>query len=133
MKIEHFAFQVPDPAAFAKWYGEHLGMKTLRATGAPTFTHFLGAADGAVLLEVYRNENAPIPDYAQQDPLVVHLAFASVDPEGDMARLLKAGATLQAGPTTTPVGDLLVMLRDLWGFPIQLCKRATPWQGDSFT
>jgi glyoxylase I family protein len=128
MKIEHFAFQVPDPTAFAKWYGEHLGMKTLRAMGAPTFTHFLGASDGAVLLEVYHNENASIPDYPRQDPLVVHLAFVSADPEMDRERLLKVGATSQAGPTTTAAGDLLVMLRDPWGFPVQLCKRAKPWE-----
>ena len=128
MKIEHFAFQVPDPVAFAAWYGEHLGMKTVRATAAPTFTHFLESADGAVLLEIYRNENAPIPNYPNQDPLVVHLAFVSGDPEADMERLDKVGATRQAGPTTTATGDVLIMMRDPWGFPIQLCKRATPWK-----
>lgn len=128
MKIEHFAFQVPDPVAFAAWYGEHLGMKTLRATAAPTFTHFLESSDGAVLLEIYRNENAPIPDYPRQNPLVVHLAFASGDPEADMAGLIKAGATRQAGPTTTATGDVLIMMRDPWGFPIQLCKRAASWK-----
>lgn len=124
MRIEHFAFQVSEPAAFAAWYERHLGMKTVRATGAPTYTHFLVASDGAVLLEVYRNEMAEIPDYATQDPLIVHLAFTSPDPRTDMDRLLAAGATLQTEPTTTGTGDLLIMLRDPWGFPIQLCKRA---------
>jgi glyoxylase I family protein len=124
MKIEHFAFQVPDPAAFAAWYGGHLGLQTLRAGGAPTHTHFLAASDGAAVIEIYRNETAPIPDYAQQDPLVVHLAFVSADPEADQARLIAAGATPQAGPVTTAAGDTLVMLRDPWGFPLQLCRRA---------
>jgi glyoxylase I family protein len=128
MKIEHFAFQVPDPVAFAAWYGEHLGMKTLRAGGAPTFTHFLASENDAALLEVYRNENAPIPDYPRQDPLVVHLAFASQDPAPDTERLIRAGATLQTGLSTTAAGDTLVMLRDPWGFPVQLCKRARPWE-----
>lgn len=126
MRIEHFAFQVPEPSAFAAWYGAHLGFKTNRSTGGPTFTHFLSACDGAVLLEIYRNEAAPIPDYPTQDPLVVHLAFASENPEADMERLLQAGATLESGPTTTAAGDTLVMLRDPWGFPIQLCRRALP-------
>lgn len=124
MKLEHFAFQVPDPAAFAAWYGEHLGMKTLRAIGAPTFTHFLAASDGAAVIEIYRNEAAPIPEYPQQDPLVVHLAFVSEDPSADRSRLIAAGATPQAGPVTTAAGDTLVMLRDPWGFPFQLCHRA---------
>lgn len=128
MRIEHFAFQVPDPEAFAAWYGAHLGMKTVRATGAPTFTHFIESSDGAVLLEIYRNANAPIPDYPKQDPLVVHLAFASDDPAADMDRLIQAGATRQAGPTTTAAGDVLIMMRDPWGFPIQMCKRAKPWK-----
>lgn len=124
MKIEHFAFQVPEPVAFAEWYCEHLGMKTVRSTGAPTFTHFLAASDGAVLIEIYRNDKAPVPDYPAQDPLVIHLAFASDDPEADRDRLLKVGASHESGPTTTAAGDTLVMLRDPWGFPIQLCQRA---------
>ncbi|MCC5844600.1 MAG: VOC family protein [Verrucomicrobia bacterium] len=128
MNIEHFAFQVPDPAAFAAWYGEHLGMKTLRAGGAPTFTHFIASPDGAAMLEIYRNEKAPVPDYPNQDPLVIHLGFASKDPEADRDRLLQAGASHQAGPVTTAAGDVLIMLRDPWGFPIQLCKRAGAWK-----
>ncbi len=129
MKIEHFAFQAPDPVAFAAWYCEHLGMKVLRSVGAPTFTHFLGASDDAVLIEIYRNTNAPIPDYPNQDPLVIHLAFVSTDPNADAARLTAAGATIQAPATTTPAGDTLIMLRDPWGFAIQLCQRKTPMLG----
>lgn len=127
MRIEHFALQVPDPVGFAAWYGEHLGTTVLRSTGAPTFTHFLATAGNGVVLEIYRNDKAPIPDYPQQDPLVVHLAFVSESPESDLQRLVAAGATLQSGPTTTAAGDTLVMLRDPWGIPIQLCRRAQPF------
>lgn len=123
MKIEHFAIQVPDPVAFAAWYTEHLDMRILRSGGAPTHTHFLADSDGTSVLEIYRNEDAPLPDYPRQDPLVVHLAFVSEDPAADRERLLAAGAVHHAGPTTTPAGDTLVMLRDPWGFPIQLCRR----------
>jgi len=124
MKIEHFAFQSSDPVGMAAWYVEHLGMRVIKSSGEPTYTHFMDAGDGGVQIEFYRNENAPIPDYANQDPLVAHLAFVSADPEADAAPLIEAGATLQSGPLTTAAGDVLVMLRDPWGFPVQLCKRA---------
>jgi len=42
-----------------------------------------------------------------------------------MERLLAAGATL-ADNQRLPDGTHLVMLRDPWGVPLQLCKRATP-------
>ncbi len=100
-------------------------MKILRATGAPTHAHFLAASDGAAVLEIYHNDKAPLPDYPNQDPLVIHLAFVSEDPEADQQRLIAAGATHHSGPTTTAAGDTLVMLRDPWGFSIQLCRRAT--------
>jgi glyoxylase I family protein len=124
MQIEHFAFQSMDPVAMAAWYVEHLGMRVVKALGAPTHTHFLEGSDGTVQIEFYRNENAPLPDYPRQDPLVVHLAFVSDDPATDADRLIAAGAFLQSKATTTPAGDTLVMLRDPWGFPIQLCRRS---------
>lgn len=123
MKIEHVAWQSPDPTAMADWYVRHLGMRVVRASGPPTHTHFLEASDGAVQIEFYRNEDAPIPDYPNQDPLLLHLAFVSEDPAADAKRLLEAGATLVSGPEETPSGDLLAMLRDPWGVPLQFCKR----------
>jgi len=126
MKIEHVALQVPDPPAFAAWYVKHMGMQIVRQAGAPTFMHFLAASDGAVLFEVYRNAAAPVPDYPAQDPLILHLAFVSDNPRSDMERLLAAGATLDSQPEVTAAGDTVVMLRDPWGIPIQLCQRKAP-------
>lgn len=124
MKIEHFAFQAIDPVAMASWYVKHLGMRVVKSTGEPTYTHFLESCDGAVQIEFYHNLSAPLPDYANQDPLVIHLAFVSANPRLDAERLEASGARRHSGPTLTPSGDELVMLRDPWGFPIQLCKRA---------
>lgn len=124
MKIEHFAFQTIEPLAMAEWYVGHLGMRVLKSVGAPTHTHFLEDSAGSVQIEIYRNEKAPVPDYPNQDPLVIHLGFVSEDPEADAERLIAAGATHQSGPTTTAAGDTLLMLRDPWGFAIQLCQRA---------
>jgi glyoxylase I family protein len=126
MKIEHAAFLVSDPVAMASWYREHLGMKVVRSTGAPSFTHFLADSVGSVMIEVYRNDHLAIPDYRSFDPLVVHVAFAADDLEQARTRLLRAGATAEGEITVSPNGDQLAMLRDPWGLPVQLARRKVP-------
>jgi uncharacterized glyoxalase superfamily protein PhnB len=59
-------------------------------------------------------------------PLILHLAFAVEDVDREQAKLLAAGATADGGVDVTPAGDRMTMLRDPWGFPIQLLKRAQP-------
>ena len=51
-------------------------------------------------------------------------AFVAEDIEGERTRLLAAWATAAGEIEETPAGDRVAMLRDPWGFPIQLCKRA---------
>jgi hypothetical protein len=43
-----------------------------------------------------------------------------------MRKLLTAGATLVEDDKTTPLGDLVLMMRDPWGEPIQFVKRLSP-------
>ncbi len=123
MRIEHFALQVPDPAAAAAWYGKHLGFQVRRAGGAPAHTHFIADASGSVMLEIYNNPRIPTPDYASMDPLLLHLAFESGDIEADRDRLLAAGARLVEDVTTISSGDRVLMLRDPWGLAIQAVTR----------
>lgn len=125
MKIEHLAFNVTDPAAIAAWYVEHLGMTIVRQQKEPPQMTFLADESGQVMIEIYSNTAAPIPDYKNQDPLVVHLAFVSEHPKEDKLRLQKAGAR-EVSDDITDSGDNIIMLRDPWGFPIQLCKRNVP-------
>jgi glyoxylase I family protein len=122
--VEHVAWQVEDPVAVAKWYGENLGFRILRHVGGPANTHFILDAAGRVVVEIYHNPAAAVPDYRSIHPLHLHLAFAAENLEQDRDRLLKAGATVAEEMITTPAGDKLIMLRDPFGFPIQLCKRA---------
>ena len=126
MRVEHVALNVPDPVALVRWYVKHLGYRVLRSMDAPPYMHFIADESGHVVFEVYRNDSAPVPDYPSQDPLVLHLAYASDDIAGDKERLLAAGATVQADTVTTPAGDQLCMLRDPWGVPIQLVSRDVP-------
>ncbi len=125
MKIEHFALNVADPVAVATWYTKHLGLNVVRAAKDAARTHFLADSRGTVMLEVYNNPPDQVPPYAKMDPLLLHIAFVSKDPEADKTALLAAGATLVVDQHLDD-GSQLVMLRDPWGLAIQLCKRATP-------
>lgn len=125
MRIEHVALNIAEPKKAADWYIENCGMKFARDIGGPNQVYFLADSTGNTVVEIYSNPKAPIPNYAEQDPLVLHLAFVSEDIPADLARLEEAGATLVVDETT-PAGDRVVMLRDPWGLAIQLCKRNTP-------
>jgi len=122
MKLEHVAFNVKDPPAMAEWYVQHLGMTIVKREGAPYHTRFLADDSGQMLIELYCNPPDAVPNYAEMHPLVLHLALVSADPEADKARLLVAGATL-VSEGHPDENTHLVMIRDPWGFAIQLCKR----------
>jgi glyoxylase I family protein len=126
MRIEHFALQVPDPAAMADWYVAHLGCSVARSGGAPAHARFLLDGSGSVMAELYRNPLASVPDYAAMDPLLLHVAFLSDNPAADRDRLVRAGARVADDLMTNPAGDQVLMLRDPWGLALQLVKRAQP-------
>jgi catechol 2,3-dioxygenase-like lactoylglutathione lyase family enzyme len=120
---------VPDPAAIADWYVANLGMQVVRQSGAPTYTTFLADSDGDTILELYRFDGAPLPDYAAQDPMVLHLAFSSANAVEQARQLAAAGAQLQGEPRATDGGDTLIFLRDPWGIALQLVERSRPLLG----
>lgn len=127
-RIEHVACNVPEPVEAAAWYVRHLGMRIARYTGGPTEIHFLADAAGASVIEFYRNPAAAVPDYAAMHPMQMHIAFLADDPDAAGAALVEAGAVLE-DTTDLPDGSRLVMLRDPWGVPIQLVRRAVPLLG----
>ena len=126
MTFEHFALNVPDARAHARWYVDHLGFAVVRRRDDAPFTHFLADDTGRVIVELYTNPAAAIPDYAAAHPLCFHVAFISQNDAADRARLESAGATF-ASEDALPDGSRLVMLRDPWGVPVQLCQRAQPF------
>ncbi|MBI5689387.1 MAG: VOC family protein [Verrucomicrobia bacterium] len=126
MKFEHFALNVPDAAAQAAWYVQHLGFRIARSRPDAPFTHFLADETGRIVVELYSNPKAPIPDYAAAHPLVFHLAVVAKEARAERARLETAGATLFL-EEPQPDGSLLVMMRDPWGVPLQLCQRTVPF------
>ena len=125
MKFEHFGMNVPDARAMAAWYVAHCGMSVARGTQAAPWTHFLADSTGRVVMEIYTNLVTATSDHSAQHPLRYHHAFAVADPAADRKRLEAAGATT-VSDDMLPDGSHLVMMRDPWGIPLQLCKRAKP-------
>lgn len=109
-----------------RWYVEHLGFKVTRRIVEPPYTHFLVDETGLVMIEIYGNADAPVPDYAAQHPLTLHLALVSTDVPSDVRRLESAGAQLDGAIVDTPAGDRMAMLRDPWGCVLQLVQRKSP-------
>lgn len=126
MKFEHFALNVPDPRAHAHWYVQHVGFSIARAREDMPFTHFLADETGRTVVEFYANPRGPIPDYAAMHPLSFHFALVTADARAERARLETAGARLYL-EEPQPDGSLLIMMRDPWGVPLQLCQRTKPF------
>jgi glyoxylase I family protein len=126
MRIEHIGIQVQLPGPMADWYIAHLGFECKRSGDSPVPVRFISDGSGKVMLEVYNNPAALVPDRAAMDPLLLHVAFVCDDVPGTVERLIRAGATLDSGPETKPNGDELAILRDPWGLAIQLCRRGIP-------
>ncbi len=126
MIFEHFALNVPDATAHAQWNVDHLGFRVLRRMTAAPFTHFLADDTGRPIVELYSNPAAPMTDFAATAPLTFHYALRTEDAAAERDRLLAAGAS-HVVDERLPDGSLLVMLRDPWGVPLQLCQRANPF------
>jgi glyoxylase I family protein len=124
MKIEHTAFNVEEPVLMARWYVDHLGLTVQRRTTDAPYAHFLADDSGTVMIEVYGNKDAPLPDYRNMSPAELHLAFVSRDVAADTQRLRNAGATVVADVHQLN-HDTFAMLRDPWGLPVQLVQRKT--------
>lgn len=125
MKFEHFALNVSNAQEMSSWYETHLGLKVVKKMTDSPFMTFLADDSGTIMLEIYSNPKGETLDFNSFHPLTVHLAFVSVDPTKDKARLIEVGAS-QMSDDILPDGSHLVMLRDPWGICIQFCKRAVP-------
>ncbi|MBL4575906.1 MAG: VOC family protein [Opitutaceae bacterium] len=123
MKIEHIGFNVTHPTEMGEWYAENFDLKIVHKLNIPPYNHYLANEHGAVMLELYYSPTDEVLDFLKMDPLVVHIAFATDDPDGDKRNLISAGATL-LNENHFEDNSLLITMRDPWGFPFQLCRRS---------
>ena len=127
MNFEHFALNVGDARSVSQWYAKNLGLVYARKREEPTFVDFLADDSGQVVVELYSNPDAQIPDYQVVNPRTfLHRIPVAADPRSDKNRLLAAGASF-AFEEIAPDGSVFVMLRDPWGIPLQLVRRAQPF------
>lgn len=125
MIFEHFALNLRNPIKFVEWYTSNCEMKIAKSMKEPPFTHFLTDSSGRSVVEIYSNPSAKIPDYNLMDPLEFHFAFTVEDVNKIKSKLISAGATL-VEDFILEDGSHIIMLRDPFGIPLQLCKRAKP-------
>jgi len=126
IRLEHVAINVENPVAMAKWYCDNLDMKIVRKGPPPVNMHFISDSQGNMMLEIYHNPPDAVPDYTSMNPLMLHIAFMVEDVKETCRKLVAAGATVATEMTVTDSGDKIAMLRDPWGAPIQILKRANP-------
>ena len=126
MKLEHFALNVPDARAHAQWLVQHLGFAVVRSRADAPYTHFLADDTGRVVIELYSNPKAPVVDFAELNPLSFHFAVVALSAGTERRRLESAGAR---HVIDEPQADrsMLVMMRDPWGVPLQICERTHPF------
>lgn len=122
MIFEHFAINVNNVDAVVKWYVSHLGLKIASQQKELPFMTFLADSGGRVIMELYQRPDATMTNFASQHQLTFHVAFVSENVQSDSDRLQQAGATF-VEEVHKQDGSHLVMLRDPWGLPLQLCER----------
>lgn len=123
MVFEHFALNVVDIDRVVRWYCTHLGLTIASQQKESPYMTFLADDSGRVIVEFYKRGDALAEDFAQRHPLTFHVAFVSGNAEADKQRLLVVGASF-VEDIYKEDGSHLVMLRDPWGLPLQLCQRA---------
>ncbi|MCB9247584.1 MAG: VOC family protein [Ignavibacteriales bacterium] len=125
MIFEHFALNVEKPIEAANWYVKNLEMKIVKGSTQSPFAHFLADKTGRLAIEIYKNESAQIIDFSSKHPLEFHFAFMVKNAEEIKNKLLSAGAKF-VEELKPEDGSHLVMLRDPFGVPLQLCQRGVP-------
>lgn len=125
MIFEHFVLSVLNPLELVKWYTSNCDMKIVKSIKVSPFTHFLADSSGRSVIEIYSNQSAKIPDYNLLHPLEFHFTFTVEDVNYKKEELISGGATLLEDITHQD-GSHFVMLRNPFGIPLQLYKRAIP-------
>jgi predicted enzyme related to lactoylglutathione lyase len=124
--FEHFAINVDDARAKAKWYKNNLAMEIIKEGGAPSYGTFIADYGKNMMFELYQQKDYPVVDFSAVNYMSLHIAFMVDDIQEAKAKLVTAGAKVAEDVTKIPSGDFVLMMRDPWSQPIQFVKRANP-------
>jgi hypothetical protein len=124
LNIEHIGICVPAPISMGMWYRDNLGFKIVRSAGDDIDgVSFLIDSEGNAVLELGRLPEGPPLDSRSLLPLQLHIAIECENPTNEAGRLVKAGAELVGeSPRNTYQGER-ILIRDPWGYTIQLVNR----------
>ncbi len=122
MVFEHFALNIKEVNAVVDWYVSNLHLTVVSAQKEAPFMTFLADTTGRVVMELYYRPDEHSTNFVNQHPLTFHVAFVSENAQLDRERLEKVGASFFE-EVKKEDGSHLVMLRDPWGMPLQLCQR----------
>ena len=122
MIFEHIALNVKNIQEIKDWYVANVGLKVVSVQTEAPFMTFFEDSSGRVILELYHRPDEEITNFKVKHPLTFHMAFVSKNAEKDKIRLLDKGACF-VEEIKKADGSHLVMLRDPWGMPLQLCQR----------
>ena len=129
MKIEHIGICVDEPISMGIWYRDNLGFEIIRADGDDTFgVSFLRDRKDGTVIEIAKIPESTALDIGKQVPLQFHIAIDCEDPQSEADRLLSAGAEWIGESLYNSYPGEKLLLRDPWGYTIQLLNRQTTLQ-----
>jgi hypothetical protein len=125
MRIEHVGICVDAPVSMGNWYRDNLDFSILWQAGDDIDgVSFISDNDGTILELAKIPEGPPLDAYSLE-PLQLHIAIECSDPTTEAERLISAGATLIGESPRNSYPGEKILVRDPWGYVIQLLNRAT--------
>ena len=131
IRFEHFAFNTPDQKQAALWYVEFMGLeipwsKDIDKTNLNRNYRipYVGDAQNNMSMELMGKELEC--SLSNQPHDVIHVAFATEDPETLAERLIYGGATKVGETREENNGDIIIDMYDPYKIPIRLLKRKLP-------
>ena len=130
--VEHIGICVDAPISMGNWYRDHLGFRILHSAGDDTEgVSFIVDSVGKTVLELGKLAEGPPLDPRSLSPLQLHVAIKCEDPAAEAERLVAVGAELIGESPRNAYPGEKTLVRDPWGFVIQLLNRKQKLSGAS--
>jgi glyoxylase I family protein len=129
LRFEHLGLNVPEQKDFALWYIECVGLevswsKDLKGPNKSSNYRvpYVGDRSKNMSFELYAKDFAATPSFANLDRRESYIGFATNHPNAVAQKMINCGGTLLS-ETNNAAGDLIIELKDPWGFQVQLIRR----------